>query len=147
MKVVLTFIIMTFTLASFLYLTGITYDNPSNTVGILVAIGSGDLSIFLDPLNGILLIALGIITGVSLINALTGGNASVAITTGLASLASWLFLNVIRDYISLLKKVGEGCVLASGGLCSIVYWVTWFFVVLTTLAFIWVVIEWVGGND
>lgn len=148
MKVVFTFIMMTFTLSAFLYLTGITHDNPSNTVGMLVAVGNGDLSIFyLDPLNGILSIALAIFTTLAIANAITGGSAGVAITSGLASIATWLFINVVRDYISLLKKVGENCVLADGGICSIGYWVTWFFVVLTTIGFIWVIVEWVGGND
>jgi len=147
MKVVYTFILITFTLSALLYLTGVTIDNPSNTAGMLVAIGHGDLSIFLDPVNGILLIALGIVTGMSLINALSGGNASVAITNGFMALASWLFYNVVRDYISLLSKVGENCILANGELCSVGYWITWFFVVLTTLGFIWAIVDWVGGND
>lgn len=169
MKVVFTYVMITFALSLFLYMGGVIDTTPPSTSvveGSNLTVYNPDMThfaaagIFVDVMNnGIkssylwtsMAVLLAIIVFGAAVNSFTGGNASVGITVGLSFLAWWL-LGLIGDFISVIHLVGNGCV--SDGLgnwigqCGdIAYWVIWAMGGLLLIGFVYAVIDMVGGND
>ena len=151
MKVVFTFVILTFVLSSILFLGGVTSNNQYSAIGYIVNLTQGNLSSSTLWIG--LLAIISIITIAATANALTGGSSGVAITLGMAAMATWA-LSLVGDFIATIKAVGVKCTAGyvngafiGGGFCSIGYWIVWLFGILIVVGFVWALFDLVGGND
>lgn len=144
MKVVYTFIIVTFALSLILYLGGVVEENELSAIGLFKDIITNGI---ISSKLWIALLGFGAIVFTTVTaNALTGGNASVGITLGLSALIVWA-ISLVGDFYTLIGKVGENCDLAAGGLCTVPYYIFWVFGGLLAVSFVWALFDLLMGND
>jgi hypothetical protein len=144
MKTVFTFAIITFAVSLFLWLGGATTDNEFNSFEMLQGLLTGGLA------NSTLWLVvfgfIGIMTATSLGTAFFGADASIGRALGFSALVVW-FLTLIGDFIAIIGKASTGCSLAAGEICTVSYYVIWFFGLMITAGFIMAAVDLVGGND
>lgn len=163
MKVVFTYIMITFAMSLFLVLGGVvTIDPPQTTVveGSNLTVYSPDsihftsAGILVDVMdNGIkssylwtsfITLIMIVVVGIA-INAFTGGNASVGITLGI-SFFVWWAIGVAGDFVSVVNKVNSTCSIQN--MCSdYVYWIIYVVAGLLLVGFVYSLWDLIGGND
>jgi hypothetical protein len=144
MKTVFTFVIITFTVSLFMWLGGVTTNNEFNSFVLLQGLMNGGIAN-----SSLWLIVFGfisIMTATSIGSAFFGSDASIGRSLGFSALAVW-FITLIADFVSIIGKAKEGCSLVSGEICTVSYFVIWFFGLLITAGFIMATVDLVGGND
>lgn len=159
MKVVWTFVLITFMVSLFAYLGGVTINSADtvndsifnrvfnvSTIGVLDSIFNGN---FLsgELINFIILIitAMAITAG---INAATGGNASVAVTVAYAVFAGYC-ISLIHAYLNIIAyvKTMAGCNTTVFQCGDIGVTIVYFFGVVLIVGMVFATLDLVGGND
>lgn len=146
MKVVWTFIMITFAVSLILSLGGVI-DNSYSAAGIISGlfngVGNSALWIALFGVGGVVTI----MAAISIANALTGGNASVGITAGYVAFAAYC-IGLIGDWISIINKAKTDVTcLSTQSICGVGYYIIYVYGVLMVIGFIFALVDLVGGND
>lgn len=157
MKVVWSFILVTFMVTLFLYLGGVdtvdggVINTPAgnvslSTIGVIDGIYTGDVGTLITY---VLITIVALMAGIAITNVFTGGNASVGITFAYSIFAIYCGSLAI-EYVNLIAKAKEeaGCVgttiLSCGDIgVNIIY----IYGVALFIGFIFAIVDLVGGND
>lgn len=145
MKVAFTFILITFAITGVMYLAGLDTAHYSafGLLNDIITKGIFDSSGFWAIVLGFVLV----VGGVSTVNILTGGNASVGITAGYISLIATYFFGLLNDFRSIIVNVAGKCSLDVMLSCDWIYPVFWLIGGLLIVGMIWSMIDLIGGND
>lgn len=157
MKVVWTFILITFIVTLVLSLGGIDVDSGASvnvlgqvfnvsTIAVLNSIFNGD---FLSgSVIAFIIIIIGAMTATAAINAFTGGNASVAITVAYGAFTAYC-ISLLFSFIHLISYT-KGLANCSGLLKScgdVGVIIVYFYGVILLVGFAFALVDLVGGND
>ena len=147
MKLVYTFVLVSFALSMVLYIGGMTEGNDFSAIGLFIDVVNNGIN------NSTLWLALlgfgAIVFTTVTANALTGGNASVGITLGLSAMIAWA-ISLAGDFLTVIKIVGAKCVVngvVCTGMDSIPYYIIWVFGGLLAVGFVWSLFDLLMGND
>lgn len=151
MKTVFTFIMITFVLSTLLYLGGVTNENELSATRFIINLLSGH-----DVSFSYLWVALAgfgvIVLGVAAVNSATGGNASVATTSGIYWFILWA-ISLVGDFVAVVSKAGATCfdvntgALICSGMNYVAYYIIWIFGGLVAVGFMFALFDLLTGND
>lgn len=144
MKAVYTFFMITVSISLMLFLVG-GLDSSGNTImPVILNILQGN-NVSSSTLWLQLAIFVGAILGAAGLNTITGGSSGAAITIGKGAFIYWM-INFVGDYVALIAMV-KPTDLATGGLDTVIYYITFVIGGLLAIGFVYSLIDLLFEND